>query len=144
MPPSKLNPSNIYSVWKKMNSLRAKIPQGRVTFKAGDLVRITKEKVEFAKGYEQTFSTEIFRVVKVIQRMPRPVYELSDLQGQPIEGRFYNCELVKIAVTPQTEFQIDKIVRTRTKGGIKQYIVKWRGYDKNFNSWVCASDISKI
>jgi hypothetical protein len=75
MPPSKVNPSNIYSVWKKMNSLRAKIPQGRVKFK----VRITKEKVKFAKGYEQTFSTEIFRVVKVIQRMPQPVYERSDL-----------------------------------------------------------------
>jgi Tat protein secretion system quality control protein TatD with DNase activity len=35
MHPSKVNPSNIYSVWKKMNSLRAKIPQGRVKFKAG-------------------------------------------------------------------------------------------------------------
>jgi len=30
MPPSKVNPTNIYSVWQKMNSLGAKIPQGRV------------------------------------------------------------------------------------------------------------------
>jgi transposase InsO family protein len=42
MPPSKFNPSNIYSVWQRMNSLWAKIPQGRVKFKVGDLVRITK------------------------------------------------------------------------------------------------------
>jgi hypothetical protein len=144
MPPSKVNPSNNYSVWKKMNSLRAKIPQGRVKFKAGDLVRITKEKVKFAKGYEQTFSTEIFRVVKVIQRMPQPIYELSDLQRRLIEETFYNYELVKFAVTAQTEFQIDKRVLTRTKGVIKQHFVKWRGYDKTFNSWVNASDITKI
>jgi hypothetical protein len=98
----------------------------------------------FAKGYEQTFSTEIFRVVKVIQCMAQPVYELSYLQGRPIEGKFYNYELVKVAVTPQTEFQIDKIERTRTKGGIKQHFVKWRGYDKTFNSCVNASDITKI
>ena len=144
MAPSKVNPSNIYSVWQRMNTLRSKIPQGRVKFKAGDLVRITKEKLKFAKGYEQTFSTEIFRVVKVIQRMPQPVYELSDMQDRPIEGQFYNYELVKVTVSPQTEFQIDKIVRTRDRGGIKQHLVKWRGYDETFNSWVDATDIKRI
>jgi len=56
-----------------MNSLWVYIPQGRVKFKVGDLVRITKEKAMFAKGYEQTYSTEIFRVAKVIQRVPQPV-----------------------------------------------------------------------
>jgi hypothetical protein len=75
MPPGKGNATNIYSVWQKMNSLRAKIPQGHVKFKVGDLVRITNEKVKFAKGYEKNFSTEIFRIVKVIQRAPQPVYE---------------------------------------------------------------------
>jgi hypothetical protein len=49
-----------------MNSLWGKIPQGSVKFKVGDVVRITKQKVKFAKGYEQTFSTEIFRGAKAI------------------------------------------------------------------------------
>jgi hypothetical protein len=108
MPPSKVNPSNIYSVWQRINTLRSKIAQGRVKFKAGVLVRITKEKLTFAKGYEQTFSTEIFRVVQVILRMPQPVYELSDLQARPIEGQFYNYERIEVIVSPETEFQIDK------------------------------------
>jgi len=99
MPPSKVSPSNIYSVWQKVNSLRAKIPHGRVKFKVGDLVRITKEKVAFAKGYEQTFSTEIFRVVKVITRVPQFVYELSYLQDRGIEGQFYSYELLKSLIT---------------------------------------------
>jgi len=43
MPPCKMNPSNIYSVWQRMNSLWAKIPHGRVKFKVGDIVRITKK-----------------------------------------------------------------------------------------------------
>ena len=85
-----------------MYSLRVKIPRGRVKFKVGDLVSITKEKVKFANGYEQTFSTEIFRVVKIIQRMPQPVYELSDLHDHPMEGQFYNYELVRVTVSPQT------------------------------------------
>jgi hypothetical protein len=69
-----------------MNSLRAKIPQGHVKFKVGYLVRITKEKATFGKGYEQNLSTEKFRVVKVILRVSHPVYELSDLEAGPIEG----------------------------------------------------------
>jgi len=127
-----------------VNSLRAKIPQSRVKFKVGDLVRITKERVMFAKGYEQTFSTEIFSVVKVIHRVLQLVYELSDLQGRRIEGQFYNYKLVKVTVTPQTEFQIDKIVRTRNNDSIKQHLVKWRGYDATFNSWINVTNIKKL
>jgi len=88
MAPNKVPPWNIYSVWQNVNSLRTKIPHGRVKFKVGDLVRITKQKVAFAKGYEPTFSTEIFKIVKVITRVPQTLYELSDLQNCSTEGQF--------------------------------------------------------
>jgi len=39
--------------------------------------------------------------MKVIQRMPQPVYELLDLQTRPIECQFYNYELVKVVVSPK-------------------------------------------
>jgi len=66
------------------------------------------------------------------------------LQSRPIERQFYNYELVKVTVSPDTEFEIDKIVRTRKNGGIKQHLVQWKGYDEIFNSWLNASDIKKI
>jgi hypothetical protein len=144
MAPRRVNPSNIYAVWQTTKAHRSKIPRGVLKFKVGNHVRITKKKVKFAKGYEQTFSTEVFRVVKVIHRIPQPVYKLSDLQGRPIEEQFYNYELVKVNVTPDSKFQIDKIVRTRTKGGIRQHLVKWKGYDETFNSWVNSSDIKQL
>jgi hypothetical protein len=72
----------------------------------------------------------------VIQRVPQPIYEITDLQDRPIKGHFYNYGLVKVTVSPQTEFEIDKIVRTRNKNGIKQHFVKWIGYDETFNSWI--------
>jgi len=105
MPPNKVTPSNIYSVWQKMNSLRGKIPHGRVKFKMEDLVRITKENVKFAMGMKKIFSTEIFQVVKSIQRMPQPVYEFSDLQARPIVGTFYNYERVKDTVSHKPCFK---------------------------------------
>jgi hypothetical protein len=76
--------------------------------------------------------------------MPLPVYELSDLQDRPIKGQFYNYELVKVTVSPESEVQIDKIVRIRNQGGIKQHHVKLKGYDEAFNSWVNVSDLKKI
>jgi hypothetical protein len=74
MAQGKVPPSNIYSVWRKLNSRQAKIPHGRVKFKVGDLERITKLKVAFAKSYKQTFLTEIFKVVKVITQVSQLVY----------------------------------------------------------------------
>ena len=56
---SKVNSYNFYSIWKRINILNPKIPQGRVKFKVGDFVRITK-KVKFAKGYEQKFQRKYF------------------------------------------------------------------------------------
>ena len=51
-------------------------------------MRISKEKGKFAKSAEQNFSSEIFRIVKVIPRTSRPVYELEDLNKQPIQALF--------------------------------------------------------
>ena len=96
------------------------------------------------QGYEQTLSTEIFRVAKVIQRVSQPVYQLTGLKDCPIESQFYNYELVKVTVLPQTEFEIYKIVHTCNKDGIKQNFVKWRGYDVTFHFWINTTDIKKI
>jgi hypothetical protein len=47
-------------------------------------------------------------------------------------------------VYPQTESEIDKIVRTRNKNGIKLHLEQWIGYNETFNSWVISSDIKNI
>jgi hypothetical protein len=74
------------------------IPWGHVKFKVGDLLCITKEKLQFATGYVQKFSTEIFHVVKAIKCTSQPVYKMTDLQSRLIEGQFYNYEHVKVTV----------------------------------------------
>ena len=46
---------------EKINSLSAKIPVGGFTFRVGDFVRITKEKVKFAKATNKTFLQKYFK-----------------------------------------------------------------------------------
>ena len=80
----------------------------------------------------------------MIPRTPGPVYELEDLNKQPIDGRFYSQELTPVVVTNQTQFKIHKILSTRVRRGIKEHKVSWVGYGPEFDCWVRASDIVKL
>jgi len=63
---------------------RRLIRVAKVKFRVGQHVRISSEKMKFAKGGEQNLSTEVFRITKFIERQPRTVYELEDLNKTPI------------------------------------------------------------
>jgi hypothetical protein len=107
-------------------------------------VRISKEKMKFAKGFEQNFSKEIFRMAKVIEMQPRPVYELEDLNETSIDGQFYQEELSPIRVSKPTVYKIDKILNKRVRRGITEYLVPWRGYSKDFDSWIPESSVRDV
>jgi len=61
-------------------------------YKVGDRVHITKYKHILSKGYTTNFSTEIFTVVKCLNRSP-VVYKLKGQDGEEINGVFYQPEL---------------------------------------------------
>jgi len=58
---------------EKINKKR-RIRSVRDKLRVGQHVRISNEKMEFAKGAEQNFSREMLRLLKMIKRTPRPVY----------------------------------------------------------------------
>ena len=102
-------------------------------FKVGDHVRISKYKSIFAKEYAPSWSEEVF-VVSKIKNTVRWIYVISDLNGEEITGCFYEKELQK---TSQEKFRIEKVLERK---GDKLF-VKWKGYDKRFNSWLDKKDL---
>ena len=68
------------------------------------------------------------------------MFELEDLRAREIEGQFYSEEFVPVHVTKQTTYKIDKILDKRVRRGILEYLVRWRGYGEDFDSWVPATD----
>ena len=68
----------------------------------GDIVRITStRRIDLlSKRYEIVNSEETFRVVKIDSTHPVLLYDIVDMHGEPILGRFYKEELIKINHVP--------------------------------------------
>ena len=114
-----------YADWRK--EVNAK----DLKFKVGDNVRISKYKNIFAKGYTPNWSEENSVIKKVKNTVPW-TYFINDLNGEESFEIFYEKELQK---TNQQEFRIEKIIKRK---GDKLY-VKWKGYNKSFNSWIMSN-----
>jgi hypothetical protein len=100
--------------------------------------------MKYAKDAEHNFSTEIFRIVKVIHRRPRVVYELEDLNGTPIDKQFYSEELTPVRITSRTTYKINKILDKRVRRGIPEVLVSWQVYGPEFHSWIPAASVKII
>ena len=78
MAPANVTDSDLLAIWNRLQKKRTRVI--KVKYSVGQHVRISTKKAKFAKSAGQNFSTEIFRIVKVIPRTTRPVYELEDLK----------------------------------------------------------------
>ena len=63
-------------------------------------------------------------------------YEVRDLDGEVIKGRFYEAEIQKVLKSDDERLDIDRIIKTRKRDGKIQYLVAWKGYPSKFDSWV--------
>ena len=124
---------NELTVWRNLYPDRYKTSRLNPKFSVGDEVRITKKKKDFEKGYTARWTEEIFTIKEIRETNPI-TYKLEDLQGEEIEGTFYEPELQK---TEQQIYRIEKIIK-KEKG---RSFVKWKGYSDKFNSWVDNKDL---
>ena len=127
---------NELTVWRNLYPNRLDILDINPKFSVGDKVRISKKKKTFEKGYTTRWTEEIFTIVGVKLTSP-PTYKIADLNGEEIQGTFYEPELQK---TNQELFRIEKII----KRGKTKSLVKWKGYSDDFNSWVDNKDMVNI
>ena len=83
----------------------------------------------------------MFTVSEVLKTTP-PTYKLVDYWKEPIEGSFYEQELLKTKVPDY--YEVEKVLETRKVGKKKEFLVKWYGWPSKFNMWIDESQISDI
>ena len=144
MAPNKVIKSNSSKVFLNLygfNKNRDSEPnKAIVNFKIGDSVRIAKYKGVFSKGYTRNWTNEIF-VIKQIFMSNQITYSLEDLDGEVIEGKYYDKELQKVYISKDAPLKVDQILKTRKNKKIKEYLVSWKNQPKSENSWVKESDL---
>ena len=83
--------------------------------------------------------TEGLFVIDEIKYTNPITYKIKDLNNEEIKGSFYEPELFK---AQQEVFRIDKVIRRDYKK--KQALVKRKGYDDDFNTWIPIKDLISI
>ena len=128
-------------IQKRLNEYQEKVKRKQPIYRIGDIVRIAKMKGKFSRGYNETSSQEMFKIHKVKTNMRIPLYVLSNYRGDEIlKGSFYAEELVK--VTGEV-FRIENVIKRRKFRGKKQMLVKWKGFDDSYNSWIDDDDVQR-
>lgn len=108
-------------------------------FKIGDSVRITRKKSIFQKGYEQTYSYEVFTICEIKDTYP-VTYGIKDYKGEVIKGSWYASELQAVDISDNI-WPVEKIIDKRKKGSVTEYFVKFLGYPEESNSWISQQDL---
>ncbi|XP_023245969.1 uncharacterized protein LOC111643083 [Copidosoma floridanum] len=89
-----------------------------------DLIRISKTRSVFAKGYESSWTLELFRIVRISCTRQPSVYFLRDLADEDIGDFFYEEELSRVRKElSKSFFEVDKILKSRGKGRSKKFFV---------------------
>ena len=146
MAPSEVSQQNEAELWLQQYRT-LKDPGGRpekFQFNIGDWVRISFLKKPFDREYQQRWTGELFQITKRRKRQGRPVYSLADYAGDDVKSTFYPEELQPVNISEDTVYKIEKILRTRTRKGQKEYLVRWLGWPSKYDSWVTSADMEDI
>ena len=109
-------------------------------FSIDDKVRVSLLKNTFEKGYTSNWSEQIYIIYDIkSSNVHYYYYYLKDLNGNKIDGMFYQEELLKTNMKDNDLYVIEKIIKKIRN----RYLVKWKGYDNSFNSYVNKNDIIK-
>ena len=139
MTPSEVNDHNESIVRRRLYPSNKSFSKWR--YKIGETVRIKQTKRIFKKGYEPSWTEEIFTIISRYPSDP-PTYILQDFLGETIKGKFYEQEIQPIVHKKDDIYIIERVIKTRRRGNRTEYFVKWRNYPDKFNSWV--DDITTI
>lgn len=139
MRPIDVNHENAQEVRQKVygKSLEAQQLENS-KFEKGDKIRVAKQRTVFDKAYLPNYTDEVFEVDKVIHGKPN-TYNINTKDGVSVDGRFYEDEMTRTKHERDKKLVIEKVLKTRKRGRITEYLVKWK--NRPDSNWITMSDV---
>ena len=109
----------------------------KAKFAEGDTVRIKAAARTFSRAIDTINTPEILKISQVLDTIP-PTYKLVDLENEPILGTFYNEELTR---ANDSGYYDINVLKTRTRKGKKEYLVKFINYPSAPTRWIPERDV---
>ena len=115
-------------------------------FKLGDKVKLTYNRSTFDRAYDEKWTDEYFIVSGRDTKQGIRLYTVKDFDNDPVKGSFYESEMQKINEKDRDNkaYNIEKIIRKRTRNGRSEVLVKWDGWHRKFNSWIPESEVENV
>jgi hypothetical protein len=136
------NNSNIhYLIRLRQKGYHDKIKPKKIKYRIGTVVRVSKLKGKFDRGYHERAKGELFRIHDIKTNMGIPMYILSNYRGtEIIKGAFYAFE-----ITPFTGevYRVEKVLKRRRWRGKNQLFVKWADFGDDYNQWINEEDVAQ-
>ena len=132
------------TLWSNQYKNDVNTTSSKYNFKIGDKVKISYLKKPFDREYSEKWSTEIFTVMSRKKNQDIPVYQLKDYNNEVISGYFYEPEMQISYIGDDVVYKVEKILKKHKRRNITEVLVKWKGWGKNFNSWIPEYDLQDI
>ena len=137
--PAHVTPDNEYLIWNRLYRKRLR-KRARPKLRVGDKVRLNKKHRVFQKGYLPGWTEEVFLVHGISTIRPVVTYTLTEWNGTPIKGTFYEEDVQKVLLPDEALFRVEKVLKR--KGN--QVFVAWKGWPKQYNSWIWKKDLQVL
>ena len=120
-------------VWDKLYGQRLDQKTPPLKFQVCDRVRLNKKHRPFKKSYLPGWTDEVF-VVTHVRRHPVVTYRLSEWDGAPIKGTFYEPDVQKVQVSDDLLFLVEKVLKRKGRN----VFVRWKVWPAKYDSWIPA------
>ena len=82
----------------------------------------------------------VFLVHGISTIRPVVTYTLTEWNGTYIKGTFYEEDVQKVVLPDKALFRVENVLKR--KGN--QVFVVWKGWPKEYNSWICKKDLQVL
>ena len=104
-------------------------------------MRLSRVRSVFDREYSQKWTGKLFKIDTWFRRECVPVYTVLDLDGERVDGTFYEPELQPVTIDPTMEYRVEKILKRCVRNKRKEVLVHWLHWPKKCDSWIPEVDV---